>query len=50
LIIQGMNTGILLSGFQPELNQVVKAIVVLCVLVMQSSRFIEFLRRNRRHV
>jgi ribose/xylose/arabinose/galactoside ABC-type transport system permease subunit len=32
LIIQGMNTGILLSGFQPELNQVVKAVVVLCVL------------------
>ncbi|WP_213993044.1 galactofuranose ABC transporter, ATP-binding protein YtfT [Sodalis sp. dw_96] len=50
LIIQGMNTGILLSGFQPELNQVVKAIVVLCVLVMQSSSFIAFLRRRRRHV
>ena len=50
LIIQGMNTGILLSGFQPELNQVVKAIVVLCVLVIQSPRFIAFLGRRRRHV
>ncbi|WP_413721636.1 galactofuranose ABC transporter, ATP-binding protein YtfT [Sodalis sp. RH24] len=49
LIIQGMNTGILLSGFQPELNQVVKAVVVLCVLVMQSSSFIAFIRRSRRH-
>ncbi|MCZ5115622.1 hypothetical protein O5833_29670, partial [Escherichia coli] len=29
LIIQGMNTGILLSGFPPEMNQVVKAVVVL---------------------
>ncbi|STF90272.1 inner membrane ABC transporter permease protein YtfT [Escherichia coli] len=25
----GMNTGILLSGFPPEMNQVVKAVVVL---------------------
>ncbi|NDL64342.1 galactofuranose ABC transporter, ATP-binding protein YtfT [Acerihabitans arboris] len=49
LIIQGMNTGILLSGFQPELNQVVKAVVVLCVLVMQSPSFIAFIRRSRRH-
>lgn len=48
LIIQGMNTGILLSGFQPELNQVVKAVVVLCVLIVQSPRFISLLRRRRR--
>lgn len=38
LIIQGMNTGILLSGFQPEFNLVLKAIVVLAVLVVQSPR------------
>lgn len=44
LIIQGMNTGILLSGFQPELNQVVKAVVVLCVLVVQSQRFISLIK------
>ncbi|TKI03920.1 galactofuranose ABC transporter, ATP-binding protein YtfT [Martelella alba] len=50
LIIQGMNTGILLSGFQPELNLVVKAVVVMCVLVIQSPSFIAFLGRRRRHV
>ncbi len=50
LIIQGMNTGILLSGFQPELNQVVKAVVVLCVLVFQSPRFIQLFRGRKRHV
>ena len=47
LIIQGMNTGILLSGFQPELNQVVKAVVVLCVLIVQSPRFISLLKGVR---
>src|SRR5690606_3749952 len=36
LIIQGVNTGILLSGYQPQWNQIVKAMVVLAVLVMQS--------------
>ena len=49
LIIQGMNTGILLSGFQPELNQVVKAVVVLVVLVFQSPRFLAAIRRKPRH-
>ncbi|WP_157865563.1 galactofuranose ABC transporter, ATP-binding protein YtfT [[Enterobacter] lignolyticus] len=49
LIIQGMNTGILLSGFQPELNQVVKAVVVLCVLIVQSPRFIRLLKGARGH-
>ena len=48
LIIQGMNTGILLSGFPPELNQVVKAVVVMCVLIVQSPRFIQMLKRVRR--
>ncbi|EMN1422497.1 TPA: galactofuranose ABC transporter, ATP-binding protein YtfT [Klebsiella aerogenes] len=47
LIIQGMNTGILLSGFPPELNQVVKAVVVLCVLIVQSPRFIGLLKGGR---
>eukprot|EP01133_Synstelium_polycarpum_P025760 gene25760-30935_t len=46
LIIQGMNTGILLSGFPPEMNQVVKAVVVLCVLIVQSQRFITMIKRN----
>ena len=49
LIIQGMNTGILLSGFPPELNQVVKAVVVMCVLIVQSPRFIQILKRMRGH-
>lgn len=49
LIIQGMNTGILLSGFPPELNQVVKAVVVLCVLIVQSPRFISILKGMRGH-
>lgn len=38
LIIQAMNTGILLSGFPSEFNLVVKAMVVLGVLVLQSPR------------
>ena len=49
LIIQGMNTGILLSGFPPEMNQVVKAIVVLCVLIVQSPRFISLIKGMRSH-
>jgi simple sugar transport system permease protein len=31
-----MNTGILLSGYRPEFNLVLKAIVVLAVLMIQS--------------
>ena len=38
LIIQAMNTGILLSGFPPETNLIVKAVVVLVVLLAQSPR------------
>jgi simple sugar transport system permease protein len=33
-----MNTGILLSGYRPELNLVVKAVVVIAVLLLQSPR------------
>ncbi|WP_236025171.1 ABC transporter permease [Arenibaculum pallidiluteum] len=36
LIIQAMNTGILLSGLKPEFNLIVKALVVLAVLLLQS--------------
>jgi galactofuranose transport system permease protein len=42
LIIQAMNTGILLSGYRPEFNLVVKAVVVIAVLLMQSPRFAGF--------
>ncbi len=46
LIIQAMNTGILLSGFPPELNQVVKAVVVMAVLLIQAPGFIKLFRRG----
>jgi galactofuranose transport system permease protein len=36
LIIQAMNTGILVSGFPPEFNLVVKAGVIVLILVLQS--------------
>lgn len=36
LIIQGMNTGILLSGFPSEFNLIVKAFVVIVILMVQS--------------
>ncbi|AWH88070.1 galactofuranose ABC transporter, ATP-binding protein YtfT [Limnobaculum parvum] len=50
LIIQGMNTGILLSGYQPQWNLVVKALVVLLVLVLQSPAFIRLFKRRTGHV
>ncbi|TKT74430.1 ABC transporter permease [Aquamicrobium sp. LC103] len=50
MIIQAVNTGILLSGFPPEFNLVIKAGIVLVILVLQSptvqSAFIYF-RRNK---
>ncbi len=36
LIIQAMNTGILVSGFPPEFNLVVKSGVIILILVLQS--------------
>lgn len=36
LIIQAMNTGILVSGFPPEFNLIVKAGLIFIVLVIQS--------------
>ncbi|MDM5134670.1 galactofuranose ABC transporter, ATP-binding protein YtfT [Aeromonas salmonicida] len=50
LIIQGVNTGILLSGYQPQWNQIVKAMVVLAVLVMQSPALNHLFSRGARHV
>jgi ribose/xylose/arabinose/galactoside ABC-type transport system permease subunit len=37
VIIQAMNTGILLSGFKPEFNLIVKAVVIIGILIMQST-------------
>lgn len=38
LTIQSINTGILLAGFPPEFNLVIKAGIVLVILVLQSPR------------
>lgn len=38
LIIQSINTGILLAGFPPEFNLVIKAVLVLLILMLQSPR------------
>ena len=45
LIIQSMNTGILVSGITPEFNLVVKAVVVLVVLLIESAQFRELISR-----
>lgn len=36
MIIQAVNTGILVAGFPPEFNLVIKAVIVLAILVVQS--------------
>ena len=36
MIIQSINTGILLSGFPPEFNLIIKAAIIVVILVMQS--------------
>lgn len=38
MIIQSINTGILLSGFPPEFNLIIKAGIVLIILLLQSPR------------
>ena len=36
IIIQAVNTGILLSGFPPEFNLIIKAVIIVIILVIQS--------------
>ena len=36
LIIQSLNTGILISGFPPEFNLIIKAVVIIVILALQS--------------
>jgi ribose/xylose/arabinose/galactoside ABC-type transport system permease subunit len=36
LIIQSINTGILVSGFPPEFNLIIKAGIIIVVLTLQS--------------
>jgi galactofuranose transport system permease protein len=45
MIIQAMNTGILISGFSPEFNLVVKSAVIIVILVMQSPLSVRLFRR-----
>lgn len=47
MIIQAMNTGILVSGFPPEFNLIVKAGVIMIILVLQSARISEILAGMR---
>lgn len=50
MIIQSINTGILLSGFPPEFNLIIKAAIIVIILVIQSpalqTKYIEY--RDRR--
>lgn len=51
MIIQAINTGILISGFPPEFNLVIKACIILVILVLQSPNALPvatMLRRPRR--
>ena len=46
MIIQAMNTGILISGFSPQFNLVVKAGVIILILVLQSPLMASLISRR----
>eukprot|EP01032_Pedospumella_encystans_P035062 gene35062-39650_t len=46
IIIQAMNTGVLVSGFPPEFNLIVKAGMIIIILVLQSARIAQVLGRR----
>jgi simple sugar transport system permease protein len=51
LIIQSINTGILVSGFPPEFNLIIKAVIIIIVLTLQSPAvmtLIGFMRTQKR--
>ncbi len=51
LIIQSINTGILMAGFPPEFNLIIKAGIIIIVLTFQSPaivNLIAFLRTERK--
>lgn len=48
VIIQAMNTGILISGFPPEYNLIVKACVIIMILLAQAASGGTFARLPRR--
>lgn len=43
LIIQSINTGILVSGFPPEFNLIIKAVIIIIVLTLQSPAILSLL-------
>jgi ribose/xylose/arabinose/galactoside ABC-type transport system permease subunit len=47
LIIQAMNTGILVSGFRPEFNLIVKAGMIIIILLIQSPLAANFFAKRR---
>lgn len=47
MIIQAMNTGILISGFSPEFNLVVKSAVIILILVLQSPFAAGLIQRRK---
>ncbi|MEF2070410.1 ABC transporter permease [Consotaella aegiceratis] len=52
MIMQAVNTGILVAGFPPEFNLIIKAAIILVILIVQSpaSQMVwAYLRRERRH-
>jgi ribose/xylose/arabinose/galactoside ABC-type transport system permease subunit len=46
MIIQAMNTGILISGFSPQFNLVVKSGVIILILMLQSPMASQWLSRR----
>ncbi len=50
MVIQAVNTGILLSGFPPEFNLVIKACIILAILVLQSPKALPAAALFRRRV
>jgi simple sugar transport system permease protein len=46
MIIQAMNTGILISGFSPQFNLVVKSAVIIVILILQSPLWAQLIRRR----
>lgn len=46
MIIQAMNTGILVSGFPPEFNLIVKAGMIIAILILQSPVAARLFRRK----
>jgi simple sugar transport system permease protein len=51
MIIQAINTGILTSGFPPEYNLIIKAVIIVVILVIQSPRLADishFIRSQKR--